>query len=695
MKSYKDLFSEQARRIKTLEGDIYTNIPTDQGVTPEQQISQAEVKSKASSKSRGGPKKVEVTRSKMDPFKGMDPNKPIVNVTGEKGSGSRTKSISPAQARGLGLKSGREKDVLDAADDAMRAGSNTPGRGSSGRSGQSILDDLLGKPPASNIRKGPSAVKQSEVSKNIKASLRQKGFGNVTGVDAQGYPTYAPPKDVPKGETGRRAQRTSNPRTYSSVKAEIEAAKGFKGVKSGGLETRNVPEPVKRYRETRAIRRGIPDPFTSRGSFSQTEFEKSLRKTVKKQVKATGTRPTPTAPDPFKGATSIPKTTPKSQGAPDRTATKQAVKDLKASQQRLNIGTETGGKVSTRTTTSVPTKKNALALRQDSPMHRGAYDAAVRDSKTPKVKISTTYTPPKIDKGPSIDVSQPTKPKSFKQFTSQAGSVKTRKDAWSYKPQKATTLDPKEVSSAGIDKRVRSVTKMKETNPASYAREVQRRASNISNIRTRKSSSGLGILSAPLAGYDAYQEYQKARKEGQSKEYSTKSAIATAGGGFVGAEAGAKLGAKLGSKLGAKGALVGGLVGGALGYAGGSKLGKAALGTSQKDKDWMKWVNRAKQAGTSADSATFKSGNKAIVRDTSGKERVGYLAYKKGKPVYKYGNEPSSLRLTSSNPLERIGRTIAQSNLGPVSDFVKSQYAKSDEATRKKKVAAVKAAASK
>ena len=174
MKSYKDLFSEQARRIRTPEGDIYTNIPTGQGVTPEQQISQAEVKSGASSKSRGGPKKVEVTKSKMDPFKGMDFNKPIVNVTGKKGSGSRIKSISPEQARGLGLKSGREKDVLDAADDAMRAGSNTPGRGSSGRSGQSILDDLLGKRPASNIRKGPSAVKQSDVSKNIKANLRQK-----------------------------------------------------------------------------------------------------------------------------------------------------------------------------------------------------------------------------------------------------------------------------------------------------------------------------------------------------------------------------------------------------------------------------------------------------------------------------------------------------------------------------------------
>jgi len=124
--------------------------------------------------------------------------------------------------------------------------------------------------PTKPTKPTTATVKQSDVSKNIKASLRQKGFGNVTGVDAQGYATYAPPKDVPKGETGRRAQRTSNPRSYSSVKAEIEAAKGFSGVKSGGLETRNVPAPVERFRKNRAVRRGVPDPFTSTASFNQS-----------------------------------------------------------------------------------------------------------------------------------------------------------------------------------------------------------------------------------------------------------------------------------------------------------------------------------------------------------------------------------------------------------------------------------------
>ena len=120
------------------------------------------------------------------------------------------------------------------------------------------------------------------------------------------------------------------------------------------------------------------------------------------------------------------------------------------------------------------------------------------------------------------------------------------------------------------------------------------------------------------------------------------------------------------------------------------------VGASKSDKKWMQWANRSVQQGTPTQSATSKSGNRAIVRDAKGKERVGYRAYKGGKAVYKHGNDPSSLQYTSSNPLERIGRTVGSSGgLGPVSDLIKGYYSRKDTATRTANVAAQRSRASK
>ncbi len=71
------------------------------------------------------------------------------------------------------------------------------------------------------------------------------------------------------------------------------------------------------------------------------------------------------------------------------------------------------------------------------------------------------------------------------------------------------------------------------------------------------------------------------------------------------------------------------------------------------------------------------------MRDKEGRERVGYLAYQNGQAVYKHANDPKSLRYTSTNALERIGRAL-----------LPGQYAKSDEAARKTQVAAFKTQAS-
>lgn len=151
----------------------------------------------------------------------------------------------------------------------------------------------------------------------------------------------------------------------------------------------------------------------------------------------------------------------------------------------------------------------------------------------------------------------------------------------------------------------------------------------------------------------------------------------------------------------AKGATVaaGGLAGGALGALGGGGLGSAALGTAgaiggaelagkafdvaaganAKERATMAKANRQRQAGTAikgiGGKTTFDTKKNTMttgvgsqrktvglaktgVVQRGGQSVAGHLAYKGGKAVYKAGPSAQSLAKTSSNPLERIGRTL-------------------------------------
>ena len=111
-------------------------------------------------------------------------------------------------------------------------------------------------------------------------------------------------------------------------------------------------------------------------------------------------------------------------------------------------------------------------------------------------------------------------------------------------------------------------------------------------------------------------------------------------------------------------------------------------GATKWQKKEMEKINRKNQgAGVSAQQASFKKGDKAIIRDAGGKERIGYAAKLTGKDgvtktVYKHANDPKAQRYTSSSPLERIGRAL-----------MPGRYAAKDEAARKKRVADFKKAA--
>jgi len=117
-------------------------------------------------------------------------------------------------------------------------------------------------------------------------------------------------------------------------------------------------------------------------------------------------------------------------------------------------------------------------------------------------------------------------------------------------------------------------------------------------------------------------------------------------------------------------------------------------GFSASQKKELAKRNRQTQSGTKLKDVTNITGNQGIVRDKDGRETVGYAAKytnPKGevKTVFKRAADPSTLRYTSSNPLERLGRGFASTNL-PGAGFVKDRYKKNDAEVRRKKVAALK-----
>ena len=161
--------------------------------------------------------------------------------------------------------------------------------------------------------------------------------------------------------------------------------------------------------------------------------------------------------------------------------------------------------------------------------------------------------------------------------------------------------------------------------------------------------------------------------------------------------AGGALGGAAGSVAGPVGS-VGGAVGGSMAA---SKAFDVAAGANAAQRKAMATANRQAQSGgalkgiggkttfdtkkgtmtTGAGSQqkTVKLGKTSVVTDPkTGKQDVGYLAYKGGKAVYKRA-DTKNLAQTSSNPLERIGRSLFA-----------GAYKQSDAAAAAKKLAAAR-----
>ena len=216
----------------------------------------------------------------------------------------------------------------------------------------------------------------------------------------------------------------------------------------------------------------------------------------------------------------------------------------------------------------------------------------------------------------------------------------------------------------------------------------------------------IGKASGPAAfALDAGLETAAQKSRGRKTGSALAMGATKAAGGLVGAKAGAATGAAIGSLAGPIGTAVGAGIGGVGGYLAGSgvagKASETVAGATGKEKAAMATANRQRQAGTAVKGiggkTTFDTKKNTIttgsgaqrktvglaktgVVQRGGQSVAGNLAYKGGKAVYKAGPSAQSLAKTSSNPLERIGRSLFA-----------GAYKKSDAANAAKKLANARA----
>lgn len=179
------------------------------------------------------------------------------------------------------------------------------------------------------------------------------------------------------------------------------------------------------------------------------------------------------------------------------------------------------------------------------------------------------------------------------------------------------------------------------------------------------------------------------RAKGSSWLRSGLKAAVVGAGGALGGAAGSAVAPGVGSLVGATG-----------GAMAASKAFDVAAGANARERKAIATANRKSQAGsaikgiggkttfdtkkntittgTGAQRKTAQLGKTSVVTGPGGKQDVGYLAYKGGKAVYKKA-DTKSLAQTSSNPLERIGRSLFA-----------GAYKKSDAANAAKKLAAAR-----
>jgi len=210
------------------------------------------------------------------------------------------------------------------------------------------------------------------------------------------------------------------------------------------------------------------------------------------------------------------------------------------------------------------------------------------------------------------------------------------------------------------------------TNPGKGPGAFQTVKNNAKNIKNFKPGSVPGLKSG--AGLSAAFATGDEKMKGSGWARSLAKGATVAAGTVLGGIGGGALGTAVAPGAGTA---IGGYAGQAAGAAAAGKAFDTVAGANAVGRKQIATANRKSQSGgglvgtggkTTFDTKknTITSGGKtaqlgktSVVTDPkTGKQGVGYLAYKGGKAVYKKP-DTKSLAQTSSNPWERIGRTIA------------------------------------
>ena len=475
---------------------------------------------------------------------------------------------------------------------AMKDGANTPS-GSPRSRGANLLDKLTGR---------TSGVSQAEVSK------QQAAYRTAQGEKA-----------------------------YQAAKLDQDVRRAFPTGK-GGLKADELnPYVKKQVRIDRANRLGVPDPFDPKASKAPSRPFKSI---IKSQPSAPVK---PVVPDPFKtGSTPARIKKAPTSGAPDRTALKQAVANIRGSQSRQlarsydikatsipkTFGNRLKKTVTSVTKPAVPktVKQKATAEKVFQALKTGKSDqyrgyaqtgvgpkGELLDKSTRKYYQQLSKTPFGIEK--------------YKAPTAPSGGKGGALDI----PQPSKTIQPSRAQTLAQTK-IRKSQQIAARAATPAAQGAKRAAVAKQFYKAGGFKTGAGAL-AGLAGYGAYKQ-EKAR--GASERRATIRGAVKGTGAYLGAKGGFKLAQML-----SKGGSIGkGLAGAVLGFtalgAAADKTFKAFAGATKSEKQKM----------AAASKATGKAPTKA------------------------------SLRWTSSNPLERFGRTIRQSKI-PVLSGIADKYYKS------------------
>ncbi len=307
-------------------------------------------------------------------------------------------------------------------------------------------------------------------------------------------------------------------------------------------------------------------------------------------------------------------------------------------------------------------------------MMRGAYDAATKSNKpsssasssTPKPR-TTAYRNVGVGKETvKVPTSQPsTSGTSRREFTPDR-EAEIRRERAAAKKAREAAYDAKKTSSALATRSSSALSN--QAKPASSAIVPAGKPPTGPKIKVPSGLSKAGkvagkILGPAAAALDVADE--KAKGSGWARSLAKGAAVA----------AGGALGGAAGSVAGPAGS-IGGSVAGSMAA---SKAFDVAAGANAKERKAMATANRQRQAGTAIkgiggptsfdtkkNTMTTGSGSqrktvglaKTGVVQRGGQSTAGHLAYKGGKAVYKAGPSAQSLAKTSSNPLERIGRSL-------------------------------------